>query len=58
MKPLKKMLSLFLCMILLLSFFPAVYAEGEGSIAPVEEDEGYAEDGVLDVPPDFRHLRR
>ena len=37
MKTLKRLLSLLLCMILVLSFFPAAYAEGEGSIAPVEE---------------------
>ena len=37
MKTLKKLLSLLLCMVLVLSFFSAAYAEGEGGIAPVEE---------------------
>ena len=52
MKTLKKLLSLFPCMFLVLSIFSAAYAEGESSIVPVEETEGSAGDGVLEAPVD------
>ena len=52
MKTLKKLLSLLLCLAMVLSFFPAAYAEEEGSIAPVEEtpaltERGEDEEGVI-----------
>ena len=66
MKKARKLLSLVLCLVLVLGFFPAAYAEGEGegTVAPaVEPDRGNegsiapsAEDpvgdGVPDVPSD------
>ncbi len=52
MKTLKQILSLLLCLAMVLSFFPAAYAEEEGSIAPVEEtpaltERGEDEEGVI-----------
>ena len=50
MKTLKQILSLLLCLAMVLSFFPAAYAEEEGSIAPVEEDGEPAELGEDEIP--------
>ena len=50
MKTLKKLLSLLLCLAMVLSFFPAAYAEEEGSIAPVAEDGEPAELGEDEIP--------
>ena len=49
----KRLLALLLTLVMLLSLFPtAAFAEGEGSITPVEEDPAPAEPGKDDIPAD------